>query len=79
MIAAAILFSMRWEISAAQGLVYRLDRWTGTVEVCGAYPVAEAPVGLMKSYEYAVICKDQGKPGAPWDEETQRLIDKYAK
>jgi hypothetical protein len=34
LIAAAILISLRWEISAATGVVYRLDRWTGAVMVC---------------------------------------------
>lgn len=73
-IAVAIIFSMRWEISAAQGIVYRLDRWTGAVDVCGAYPATAGAHGL----EYTVICKGQGKPAPLWDEETQRLIDKYS-
>jgi hypothetical protein len=34
LIAAAILITLRWEISAATGVVYRLDRWTGAVTVC---------------------------------------------
>ena len=34
LIAAAILISFRWQLSAATGVVYRLDRWTGNVTVC---------------------------------------------
>ena len=50
-IAAAILFIGRWEISAVPGdtpfKVFRLDRWTGTIDYCspdvrivaeGSYP-----------------------------------------
>jgi hypothetical protein len=28
---AAVLNALRWEISAATGVVYRLDRWTGNI------------------------------------------------
>jgi hypothetical protein len=34
LIAGAILIAFRWQISAATGVVYRLDRWTGSVIVC---------------------------------------------
>jgi hypothetical protein len=33
-LAAAILIVFRWQISAAPGRVYRLDRWTGHITVC---------------------------------------------
>lgn len=33
-IAAAILFSLRWEAFAVNNGVLRLDRWTGTVVGC---------------------------------------------
>ena len=36
MIAGAILFTFRWEISAGSQGVYRLDRWSGVVTVCAA-------------------------------------------
>jgi hypothetical protein len=35
LIAAAILIVLRWEISAATGVVYRIDRWTGTACTIG--------------------------------------------
>jgi hypothetical protein len=34
LIALAILSAFRWEISAATGVVYRLDRWTGHIVAC---------------------------------------------
>ena len=34
LIAAAILIVFRWEVSAATGVVYRIDRWTGHIAVC---------------------------------------------
>jgi hypothetical protein len=35
LIAAAIAFTNHWQISAADTLVFRLDRWSGDVVVCG--------------------------------------------
>jgi hypothetical protein len=34
LIAVAILIAFRWQISAATGVIYRLDRWTGNLIVC---------------------------------------------
>jgi hypothetical protein len=34
LIAASLLIAFRWQISAATGFVYRLDRWTGSVTAC---------------------------------------------
>jgi hypothetical protein len=34
LIAIAILIVFRWQISAATGVVYRLDRWTGHAVAC---------------------------------------------
>lgn len=34
LIVIAILIVFRWQISAATGVVYRLDRWTGHAAVC---------------------------------------------
>jgi hypothetical protein len=34
LIALAILIVFRWQISAATGVVYRLDRWTGHAVAC---------------------------------------------
>lgn len=34
MIAGAILIALRWEISASDNWVYRLDRWTGRTLAC---------------------------------------------
>ena len=34
LVAVAILIAFRWHISAATGVVYRLDRWTGHIAVC---------------------------------------------
>jgi hypothetical protein len=34
LIAAAILLAFRWQITAATGVVYRLDRWTGHIVAC---------------------------------------------
>lgn len=34
LIAGAIGFAFRWQISAANGIVYRLDRWNGHVVAC---------------------------------------------
>jgi hypothetical protein len=33
-IAAAMVFTQRWEIAAVSGAVYRLDRWNGTITHC---------------------------------------------
>ena len=33
-IAVAILIAFRYEISAAIGVVYRLDRWSGQITAC---------------------------------------------
>jgi hypothetical protein len=38
LIAAAVLIAQRWEISAATGVVYRLDRWTGDILACELNP-----------------------------------------
>jgi hypothetical protein len=35
LVAIAILVALRWQITAASGYVYRLDRWTGHITVCG--------------------------------------------
>jgi hypothetical protein len=35
-IAATIGLMGRWQIAAAKDEVYRLDRWTGEIRVCGA-------------------------------------------
>jgi hypothetical protein len=35
LIAGSILFIGRYEISAGDGAVHRLDRWTGEIEYCG--------------------------------------------
>jgi hypothetical protein len=35
-IAGAVLFAFRWEIAPAGSMVYRLDRWTGQIQVCNA-------------------------------------------
>ena len=40
LIAVAILIAFRWQISAATGVVYRLDRWTGDVIACELSPGA---------------------------------------
>jgi len=34
-IAATIALMGRWQIAAAKDEVYRLDRWTGEIQVCG--------------------------------------------
>jgi hypothetical protein len=34
LIALALAVSNRWQISAAPAQVYRLDRWTGHVDMC---------------------------------------------
>jgi hypothetical protein len=34
LLGASTLTAARWEISAQGGVVYRLDRWTGSVTVC---------------------------------------------
>jgi hypothetical protein len=34
LIAATIAGVLRWEVSAAGGHVYRLDRWTGAIRIC---------------------------------------------
>jgi hypothetical protein len=33
-IAATIAITLRWDLAAVAGAVYRLDRWTGTVTHC---------------------------------------------
>lgn len=38
LIAIAILVAFRWQISAATGVVYRLDRWTGKIIACELNP-----------------------------------------
>jgi hypothetical protein len=34
LVAVAILIAFRWHISAATGVVYRLDRWSGRIIAC---------------------------------------------
>jgi hypothetical protein len=34
LIAIAILVGFRWQITAATGIVYRLDQWTGNIVGC---------------------------------------------
>ena len=34
LIAAAVLFTFRWELAAFGGQAYRLDRWTGAIVAC---------------------------------------------
>jgi hypothetical protein len=34
LIALAILIVFRWQLGAATGVVYRLDRWTGHAVAC---------------------------------------------
>jgi hypothetical protein len=34
LVAIAILIAFRWQITAAPGFVYRLDRWSGHVNAC---------------------------------------------
>lgn len=34
LIALAILFVSHWQISAATGVVYQLNRWTGAIAFC---------------------------------------------
>jgi hypothetical protein len=34
LIAIAVLIAFRWQISAATGVVFRLDKWTGHAVVC---------------------------------------------
>ena len=42
LIAIAILIVFRWQISAATGVVYRLDRWTGHAVACDmSYRIAK--------------------------------------
>ena len=38
LIAVAVLIVFRWQISAATGVVYRLDRWTGDIVACELNP-----------------------------------------
>jgi hypothetical protein len=38
LIAIAILVAFRWQITAATGIVYRLDRWTGDIVACEINP-----------------------------------------
>ena len=52
-IAAAILFSMRWEIATGSSAAFRLDRWTGAVDVCWAYQAASGSHGR----EYRARCE----------------------
>jgi hypothetical protein len=34
LLAGAILFVFRWQISATPGVVYELDRWNGDIFIC---------------------------------------------
>jgi hypothetical protein len=34
LIAGTILIAFRWQISAATGIVYRLDKWSGRIVAC---------------------------------------------
>ncbi len=45
-IAAAILFSLRWEVALAPNVTVRLDRWTGAVTYCTpkAMPQSVQPI-----------------------------------
>jgi len=35
-VATAVLFVFRWEVTAAGAVAYRLDRWTGQITSCAA-------------------------------------------
>ena len=38
LISIAILIALRWQIRAATGVVYRLDRWNGNIIACELNP-----------------------------------------
>jgi hypothetical protein len=60
LIAGSILFTNRWEISGAANndnpySVYRLDRWTGTIEYCDA-DMAKLKENLGSEDNVAIKC-----------------------
>ena len=59
-VATAVFFVFRWEVTAAGGVAYRLDRWTGQVTSCaGSHPVANA---YSTGFGMSVHCDPSSEP-----------------
>jgi hypothetical protein len=55
LIAAAIALTGRWEIMAQDGVIYRLDRWSGEIRAC-VYP-RSLVTDAERSGGYAILIK----------------------
>ena len=67
MIALAIVFVFRWEMTAAGSAAYRLDRWTGEIAACNlGGPLASGPYhgGIWAPMRCSLPSPDQIKSNA---------------
>ena len=61
-VATAVFCVFRWEVTAAAGVAYRLDRWTGQITSCvGSHPVANA---YATGFGVSVHCDRSSDPTA---------------
>jgi hypothetical protein len=61
-VATAVLFVFRWEVTAAGGVAYRLDRWTGQITSCAtSHSVASA---YASGFGVSVHCDPSSQPSA---------------
>ena len=59
-VATAVVFVFRWEVTAAGGVAYRLDRWTGQITSCAAsHSVATA---YASGFGVSVHCDPSSQP-----------------
>jgi hypothetical protein len=63
LIAIALLFTFRWEITSPHaGMVYRLDRWTGRVTPCvGLAAVCYEPEPVKEVNDWEPVAKPSDK------------------
>lgn len=62
-VATAVVFVFRWEVTAAGGVAYRLDRWTGQITSCAAnHSVANA---YASGFGVSVHCDPSSPPSQP--------------
>jgi hypothetical protein len=69
-VASAVFFVFRWEVTAAGGIAYRLDRWTGQVTSCaGSHPVANA---YSTGFGVSVHCDPSSEPSGKYQPTASR-------
>ncbi len=51
-VAIALLITFHWEIIVTDSVTYRLNRWTGTIEICTARDDREPGAAFGSGIEY---------------------------